>query len=368
MQKFLGAITIFILIGLLVAGLWPFDPYPPNEVSWLSHGNGLHLGNHAAIWSASPLQLPGSQGEEFCSFEVWLQPAVEDGTQTLLAFSTPENPLRLELQQYLDSLLILRNRADQPGRSENAEMEIDHVFRREKQVLITITSGPRRTAVYVDGRLVKSSARLGLTKDDLAGQLVFGTSPVGNDSWRGDLLGLALYDRELTETQVAQNYRGWIQSGRPSSLETEGTVALYLFDEHAGSVVHGSARWAPSLSIPEHFKVLRKPVLARPRGKDFVRLNFWEDVFLNVGAFIPLGFIVCAYLSSAQTRRAALAAIIVGAAVGLTIEILQVYLPTRDSDLTDLVTNTSGTIVGVLLYRRAITRAFLASLHRIRHA
>ena len=365
MQKSFGAITICIVIGMLVAGLWPFNPYPPNEVSWLPSRNGLHFGDYGTIWSSGPFQLSGSQGKGSCSFEVWLQPAVEDGTQTLLAFSTPENPLRLELQQYLDSLLILRNRADQPGHPGNAAMEIDHVFRREKAVLITVTTGPIATAVYIDGRMVKSSPRFSLTRDDLAGQLVFGTSPVGNDSWRGNLLGLALYDRELSETQVAQNYLQWMQGGRPASVATRDIVALYIFEEHTGNVVHNSAGSGGDLNIPNHFGILQKPVLARPRGKDFVRLNFWGDVLLNVAGFIPLGFFVCAYLSSVQTRRAALAAIIVGAAISLTIELLQVYIPTRDSDLTDLVTNTAGTIVGVLLCRRTITRAFLASLHRI---
>ena len=368
MQRSFAVITICILLGMFVAGLWPFDPYPPNEVSWLTSRNGLRFGDYGTIGTSSPFQLSGSQGEGSCSFEVWLQPAVDYGTQTLLAFSTPENPLRLELQQYLDSLLILRNMADHQRPPGNAAMEIDHVFRREKSVLITVTTGPHATAVYIDGRRVKSSPRFKLTKNDLAGQLVIGTSPVGNDSWRGNLLGLALYDRELSETQVAQNYLQWMQGGRPASVATRDIIALYLFEEHTGNVVHNSAGSGGDLNIPNHFGILRKPVLARPRGKDFVRLNFWEDVFLNVGAFIPLGFFVCAYLSSAHTRRAALAAIFVGAAVSLTIEILQVYLPTRDSDLTDLVTNTSGTIVGVLLYRRAIARAFLASLHRIRYA
>ena len=368
MQKSLGAISICILIGLLVAGLWPFDPYPPNEVSWLPRRNGLRFGDYGTIWGSSPFQFVGSQGEGSCSFEVWLQPDVDDDQNTLLAFYTPQNPLGFEFQQYLDNLLVLRNVADQKGRLRTSAIEIAHVFRRSEQVFITVTSGPRTTAVYINGRMVKNSPRFGLARDDLAGQLVFGTSPVGNDTWRGNLLGLALYDRELTETQVAQNYRGWMQSGRPPSFDTEGKVALYLFEEHAGSVVPDSARWGPSLSIPEHFKILRKSVLARPREKDFVRLSFWSDVFLNVGGFIPLGFFVCAYLSSSHARRAAPAAIMVGVVVSLTIEILQVYIPTRDSDMTDLVANTSGAIAGVLLYRRAIVRAFLASLHRIRYA
>ena len=367
-QKGLGTISVCILLGILGAGLWPFNPYLRNEVSWLVGRNGLRFGDYGMIQASRPLHFADSHGEVSCSLEVWLQPAVDKDQNTFLAFYTPENPLRFELQQYLDHLLVLRNIRGQQDHSRISTIGIAYIFRRNKKVFITVTSGPRETAVYIDGRMVKSSPRLGLTKEDLAGQLIFGTSPVKSAGWRGNLLGLALYDQELTGTQVAQNYQGWIQNGRPPGFATEGKVALYLFEEHTGSVVHNSARWGPALSIPEHFKILQKPVLARPREKDFVRLSYWKDVLLNIGGFIPFGFFVCAYLSSSHTRRAALAAILVGAVVSLTIEILQIYIPTRDSDTTDLVANTSGAILGVLLYRSTIARAFLASLHRIRYA
>lgn len=43
--------------------------------------------------------------------------------------------------------------------------------------------------------------------------------------------------------------------------------------------------------------------------------------------------------------------VLCGAAISLTIEILQEYIPGRDSGLMDVITNTFGTFLGALLFR-----------------
>jgi VanZ family protein len=51
--------------------------------------------------------------------------------------------------------------------------------------------------------------------------------------------------------------------------------------------------------------------------------------------------------------HAAIVTILCGAAISLTIEILQEYIPGRDSGILDVFTNTLGTFLGVLLFRWA---------------
>jgi glycopeptide antibiotics resistance protein len=50
-------------------------------------------------------------------------------------------------------------------------------------------------------------------------------------------------------------------------------------------------------------------------------------------------------------KRVTAITVLVGFLVSLTIETLQAYLPTRDSDLTDVMTNTLGTWLGAMLYQ-----------------
>ena len=185
----------------------------------------------------------------------------------------------------------------------------------------------------------------------MTGQLIIGNAPATTDDWSGRLKGLAVYDRGLTTDEVSQHYENWTTGKQANLAASEGAVGLYLFNEENGSVVHNQVDPATDLHIPERFFVLNEQFLERPWDEFRPDWNYWKDVGINIAGFIPLGFFFCAYFSSMQTtRRAVLFTIAFGFAVSLTIEVLQAFLPTRDSGMTDLITNTSGTALGAILY------------------
>ena len=82
--------------------------------------------------------------------------------------------------------------------------------------------------------------------------------------------------------------------------------------------------------------------------------SYWKDVGVNVVGFIPLGFFFCSYFSlvRGESKHPALATI----ALGFVKSVLRskfcrhFFCPTRDSGTTDLITNTLGTALGVILY------------------
>jgi VanZ family protein len=351
---------VLVLVGILVAGLAPFGR-PRNAVTWLGNENGVRFGRYGTVWSAGDFVVADAHGEASCSLEIWLQPDSASASSTVLAFYTPQDPLRFLLQQY-HGLLIL-SRQIREGQNGTQIIGTDGVFRRIEPVFITITSGAEKSAMYVDGNLARSFPGIRIGKE-CAGQLVLGTSPVGKSNWSGKLKGLALYQQELTPEEVVRHYQTWTSQGRPALSGNERAIGVYLFNEGTGNVVHNTVRSGIDLYIPPRFALLHEEFL-EPFWKEFrPSPSYWKDLLVNIVGFIPLGFFFCAYWSSVRPiKHAGWTTVVLGFAVSLTIEVLQSYLPTRDSGTTDLITNTFGTFLGVRLYAWKTARVLFAKLY-----
>jgi glycopeptide antibiotics resistance protein len=76
------------------------------------------------------------------------------------------------------------------------------------------------------------------------------------------------------------------------------------------------------------------------------------DVLTNLLGFIPFGFFLSAYLWMRKPRsifQLLLTTTVIAGCISLSIELIQVYLPTRSSQLMDVITNILGTAFGVTL-------------------
>jgi len=282
-----------------------------------------------------------------------VEPADTWRSGTLLAFYSSENPHQFSLRQFYEEL-VLSVAADEPeqiGRKP-VELEFRRVFQKQKRVFLTITSGTQGVCFYVDGALVASVPSFPLAAQGFSGRLVLGDSPGQSDAWSGQILGVALYQRQLTPTQVIHNYATWTQNGRPDPAPDEHITALYLFDEREGNVVRNRVNSMLDLTIPNDYKVMDKMVMEPFWTEYRTSQDYWGAALKNVVGFLPFGFCFYAYLTTREPlRRTTALTVALGAATSLTIEVLQAFLPTRASGTSDLFTNTLGTFIGALTYR-----------------
>lgn len=346
-KRILGPTCFVVVCGILWLGLWPLRR-PRNDATWLGKENGLRLSGYGTMLSTESFQMPVAEEEAQSSLEIWVEPGLTIDSSTLLTFSTPKYPLQFSMQQYLSTLILKRRMPGQARR--RVAVGVEGVLHQGRPVFVTITSGPAKTATYVDGQLARifPDFRVGT---DFTGQLVIGTSAVRTDGWLGKVKGLAIYNRELTADVVRRHFESWTSRGAPEVTSGDNLKALYLFDEETGRVVHNVVGTSLDLYIPKRFSLLHQPFLTPFWTEYTPNWDYLRDTMMNVVGFVPLGFVFCAYWTLARPiKSATLASVAVGFAVSLTIEMLQSFLPTRNSGTTDLFTNSFGTFLGARLF------------------
>jgi len=358
-EKWVGSLCFAVLCVIFVAGLWPFHA-PRNAVNWLP-GGGLRFGRFGSVVSRGEFQAT-SAGKSSDTIEIWLQPEGLRRSRAILSFDSPAHPLLpFVVRQNRDALIVQEPNQDEKGMYHGAWLVVKGAFREQGPQFVTVTLGPHVTEVYLDGVLARTFLMAG-TPAPLAGRLVVGGSPNVADSWPGKIMGLAIYHREISGPEIVADYEHWMNAGYPTGKADSSLTALYTFQEGAGSVAHNLRDPGTDLLIPSNFFVLH-PVFLRSTWREY-RGNwaYWQDIGVNIAGFIPLGFSLAAYSSLRRGKRVLAAAVIAGFLTSLTIEVLQFFLPTRDSGTTDLMTNTLGTAIGALLYRTSWAQQTLARM------
>ena len=351
MKTLLALICVATLCTILSLGLWPFHA-PNNDVVWLTNQDGLHFGPYGSAISSGTYPPPSQDSSSEVSVEICFHPRRIWDSGTLLAFYRPRNLFQFSLRQSQNTLVLETNPKGDSRRDSTAILSIDEALHRENRpVFLSITAGRQGTSVYLDGRLAKSDPEFPLSAQDLSGYLVLGDSPGQSDSWGGEIRSLANYNCALTPKQVFDHYSTWVQTGRPEMTGDEQDIALYLFQERSGRLVRDQVRSGVDLYIPKKYQVMQKIALEPFWSEVEMTRSYWAAALKNIVGFIPLGFWFYAYLTVLLPgKRVTLLTVCLGTAASLTIEVLQAFLPTRDSGTTDIITNTVGTWAGVAIY------------------
>jgi VanZ family protein len=365
-RKPLTILCVLAVLALLYATLWPFDRHPHNGVSWLPGANGIRFTEAGIVLSDGALQaVQGADSGDSCAIEIYLRSIAQDDAGNFLTFSSDGDPDAIFLRQWHESLLI--NRATHPHWHTPGVIlfEVDDVLRHNQLVLVTISSGSDGTVLYIDGKVAGKDPNFRIRRSELYRQVVLGMSPSTFDDWKGEVHGLAIYSQEVSPAGAAAHYAQW--TGTSASGDQDiNVLARYDFRQRGGSVIHSDVASAPALLIPVHFFIPRKSMLT-PVGDQFEWTANWrQDVLQNIIGFMPLGFVLCGLFALSRPRaQAVLLATLSGGFLSFTIEFLQFYIPRRDSGWTDVITNSTGTLLGALIAYPELVRAALRLVHLI---
>ena len=363
-------VSLLILVSLvtLLFGLWPLDFWPENRVRWLTQQDGIQFykqglssrrASGGVIYSDSPVDFRMRE-QRFVptTIEIYVEPHEErrSGLAHIVSFHDgyPRSPLVIGQWR---THLVIRSRDNQnDARDTYREVGLQHGLSTNEKKLITIASGLERTEIYVNGELARSyDVRSLIGAEHFGGYLNLGNSSIGHNAWVGNLYGLALYDTLLTSEQIRQHYELWADTSvdTPAAIEP-GPMILYTFADQTGAWVRNQMSNTNHLTIPSKFKSLRRSIDVRFwRDKDWDK-GALKDVLVNILGFIPFAFCVVIFLAGNRRmslRQVAFLTVLAGAILSLIIETSQMGLPTRTPSLLDLLCNTAGAALAILVLR-----------------
>jgi len=283
--------------------------------------------------------------------EIALKPTSYDktGFNFLFAIHNGDDGKQLVIGQYGSSLIVM-NGDDYDHRRRTKRIAGRLAENLSIPQFVTITTGKDGTRIYLDGRLVRKQRNLTLKiPEGENARLLLGNSVYGRHNWKGDVLGLAVYRYPLSEQDAATHLKRWVNDGSFLFAKKYKPDMLYVFDEKKGEKVMDRAGGNVDFHIPSKMTILKKTILAFPWSRLMFNTEFFEDVMINLMGFIPLGFFLNATFAKAGEgfeRHGVLITVFLCFFVSLFIEVIQAWIPSRSSDVLDLVLNTTRGGVG----------------------
>lgn len=273
--------------------------------------------------------------------------------RSILMFHDGKDEHQLIVGQWGDALIVM-NGDDYDYTQRRPRLARRRALSETKARFITVTADRAGSCLYIDGAMVHKIKgwQLMVPRSGAQLRMVIGNSVSGKHSWAGSFYGLAIYAKAQSSEAIEHHYHQWQNTTRFPYDTGKHLIAAYDFTSHRASQVQDLSGNRQQLGLADHTLVLKKSYL-KPPWRDFMpNRAFYFDVLLNFAGFIPLGAVLFIWFKSfllLADKPLALAVIGICFLLSLGIEISQAWLPTRDSNLLDLVLNTCGGWAGLWL-------------------
>ncbi len=225
----------------------------------------------------------------------------------MIAVLGSENPsVQLFIAQWRDYLLVMNGGLHQHLDSQT-RLSVRFTNPIGSTTGVRVISSPAGSQLWLNENLVlKSPGQLRLPAEP--GPIYFGNTRAGDRSWLGVIhrFSLTLDDRVYAMVPIA----------------VENNVQLKIEPVAFFNPLHDDLRKLSDASL---------------------------DILINFLGFIPLGFVLAIYLGVVPSKRQVVFALISIFIVSFMIEVSQIWMPARYSSYIDLLANTLGGAVGILL-------------------
>jgi VanZ family protein len=346
----LYTVCIFTLVVTLFFGLKPKGYRFLNQVQWLRQGNGIAFTNIGMIHSEKTLGAIGITDSIIIIAEV-----LPYSKKRFARFVTIINKNGDEIfyidQRRMDLIVSLQENGNKPPvvtRLPNA-VSTDTIRR--------VTMGIGSKTIWLESDNNKRVARR--LPSELQPRFLenctflIGYDASGANPWNGELYRLTLYSGGFRHA----DHSGPAPASEKMDLLKKGynaPIAEFLFAESTGHRIinERSNTWNLRLPLfPQMFKYNWPQPLTRilPLSKYSNHHTLFDPV-VNLLGFIPFGVVFFLLFSMFHQKRSIsfLYTFLIAVLTSTSIELLQVLIPTRVSEMIDIVLNITGACIGAL--------------------
>jgi VanZ family protein len=350
--RFLLIAFFITLAAMIFAGLYPFNFFQSNRVQWLSNEPGLYFDGVGIVFTEKTAVIDLNKA---VSIQLLLKERRDSrnwGPREIFSFYDRAASPSLLVGQWAGRIFIYsrfeKNESDKWYRIFRTQRR----FPRGKAHLVTVTFDEFEKAIYIDGQLGNKKNVVLKDKSDIAfsGRFLLGNSPILKNGWYGEIKGLAIYNRILSPEEIGMHSRAVFKTGMRALAETPGCLALYPFDEGKGKTVRSILGDVRPFTIP-----------ASLNGREYLKLRLphnnmrsegvnTSDIIRNIIFFVLFGTLLSAIILKKYTigyPATFLIVILAGVILSFVIESLQLFLPSRWPEISDILSNMLGSGFGI---------------------
>ncbi len=336
---------ILVLLVTLFFGLRPKGYSFINQAKWFEDRNGIYFEKYGIIHSENELQKLTIFDE--INIVMALRPYhIDKKLSKIITIIDKKNKEILAVEQWTDELMV----TVYSSKMRTSVLGFSGALSKDTTRSAFISVNRESISISIDSVTKNRRHRFLLPEDFLKeGRLIVGASAEGRNPWQGEISYLAIFNSFMPDTirdkllLNATQLLNEFQSGfRPT--------ALFTFKTEEGTTISDRSGNSWNLTKPVLTRVFRKiylkciPEFDRPG-------SFLSDTIINFLGFIPLGIICHIMLTQfiRKGKRSLFLTTLVCFFISLGIELVQVYIPTRTSQLPDIILNSAGAYVGAIM-------------------